>query len=303
MINAAMNHILFIAISGHNLTAVGTDASYIKPLTKEYMVIGPGQTLDCLLHANQESGQYYMAASPYSTGVHVEFDQTTTTAIVKYTGNHSKNVAPLLPYLPSFTNTTAVYDVLGQFRSLASQDYPSFIPTNYLRTKLLFAISINAFPCLNNLCQGPNGTRLAASINNISFVYPEVDILQAYYYKTSEALLGEIISSNPPVLFNYTADYQDLRLELTRKGTSIKYLEYNSEVEIVFQGTSLVAGLDHPMHLHGYSVYVVGWGFGNFDTEKDPLTYNLVDPPLCNTVVVPKDGWVAVRFKADNPGK
>ncbi|WOG86778.1 hypothetical protein DCAR_0205996 [Daucus carota subsp. sativus] len=302
VVNAAMNHILFIAISRHNLTAVGADGSYIKPFTKEYMVIGPGQALDCLLHANQELGRYYMAASAYSTGVHVEFDKTTTTAILQYSGSYPKNVAPLLPYLPSFTNTTAAFDVLGQFRSLASQDHPIFPPTNYLRTKLLFVISINAFPCLNNLCQGPNGTKLAASMNNISFAYPNVDLLQAYYYKTSEALLGESIPSNPTVVYNYTADYQDLSSELTRKGTSVKFLEYNSDVEIVFQGTSLVAGMDHPMHLHGYSFYVVGWGFGNFDTEKDPPAYNLVDPPLLNTVVVPKDGWTAVRFRADNPG-
>lgn len=148
IINAAMHHILFISISNHNLTAVGADGSYVKPFTKEYIVIGPGQTLDCLLHANQESGQYYMAATPYSIGVHVEFDQTTTTAIVKYTGSQSKYGAPLLHFLPSFTNTAATFDVLGQFRSIASQAYPIFTPTNSLRTKLLFVISINAFPCL-----------------------------------------------------------------------------------------------------------------------------------------------------------
>lgn len=45
----------------------------------------------------------------------------------------------------------------------------------------------------------------------------------------------------------------------------MKVLEYNTAVEIVFQGTDLLAGTDHPMHLHGYSFYVVGGGFGNFD--------------------------------------
>ncbi|GLT59221.1 hypothetical protein SLA2020_320540 [Shorea laevis] len=40
----------------------------------------------------------------------------------------------------------------------------------------------------------------------------------------------------------------------------------------------------------------------NFDKDKDPLMYNLVDPPLQNTIHIPKDGWVAIRFKAKNPG-
>ncbi|RVX06984.1 Laccase-14 [Vitis vinifera] len=84
--------------------------------------------------------------------------------------------------------------------------------------------------------------------------------------------------------------------------TEVRVLEYNSTVEIVFQGSNVVAGTYHPMHLHGHSFYVVGWGFGNFDENSDPLRYNLVDPPLQNTVSVPKNGWAAIRFKASNPG-
>ena len=63
-----------------------------------------------------------------------------------------------------------------------------------------------------------------------------------------------------------------------------------------------MVGLDHPMHLHGFSFFVVGWGFGNFDPIKDPLRYNIADPQKRNTVIVPKNGWVAIRFTADNPG-
>jgi laccase len=37
------------------------------------------------------------------------------------------------------------------------------------------------------------------------------------------------------------------------------------------------------MHLHGYSFYVVGTGFNNFDNETDPKGFNLVDPPEVNT--------------------
>ncbi|GLT26739.1 hypothetical protein SLA2020_017840 [Shorea laevis] len=42
-------------------------------------------------------------------------------------------------------------------------------------------------------------------------------------------------------------------------------------------------------------------GLGNFDKEKNPSTYNLVDPPLQNTVNVPKNGWATIRFRANNP--
>ncbi|MED6124091.1 hypothetical protein PIB30_055850 [Stylosanthes scabra] len=73
-------------------------------------------------------------------------------------------------------------------------------------------------------------------------------------------------------------------------------------LRLVLQGTSVVASDNHPVHFHGYNFYVVGWGFGNFDPKKDPHKYILVDPPQETTVGVPKNGWVALSFKADNLG-
>jgi laccase len=46
-----------------------------------------------------------------------------------------------------------------------------------------------------------------------------------------------------------------LILQTAKRGTKVKVLKYGSTVELVFQGTNLIAGLDHPMHLHGYSFY------------------------------------------------
>ncbi|XLR67085.1 hypothetical protein S83_017757 [Arachis hypogaea] len=91
-------------------------------------------------------------------------------------------------------------------------------------------------------------------------------------------------------------------LEIPKRRTMARVIEYDSTVEIVFQGTNLVAGIDHPMHIHGTSFYIVGRGFGNFDEYEDPKTYNLIDPPLRNTVLVPINGWATIRYRAGNPG-
>nr|GMD22325.1 putative laccase-9 [Ipomoea batatas] len=74
----------------------------------------------------------------------------------------------------------------------------------------------------------------------------------------------------PPLSFNFTANTLAVELKLFR-GMEVKVLEYGSVVELVFQGTNLLSGINHPMRLHGYRFYVVGWGFGNFDKDKDPL--------------------------------
>eukprot|EP01018_Ginkgo_biloba_P037911 Gb_05999 [translate_table: standard] len=41
---------------------------------------------------------------------------------------------------------------------------------------------------------------------------------------------------------------------------------------------------------------------GAFDPQKDPRKYNLLNPPLRNTVALFPYGWTALRFRADNPG-
>jgi len=34
--------------------------------------------------------------------------------------------------------------------------------------------------------------------------------------------------------------------------------------------------------------------------HKDPIKYHSIDPPLSNTIRVPKNGWAAIRFKGTN---
>ncbi|XP_073284735.1 laccase-15-like [Primulina huaijiensis] len=303
IINSDLNEILFFGVAKHKLTVVGTDASYTKPLTRDYIAISPGQTMDCLLRADQrEHDRYYMAARPYVNGVGVSFDNTTTTGIIRYRGRHGPSTTmPFLPYLPYYNDTSAAVNFTYSLRSLNSESHPALVPLNITK-RLISTISVNAFPCSpNQTCAGPNGTRLGASMNNVSFVSPWFDILEAYYYGI-RGVFGKRFPSHPPFVFNYTADFLPLELEIAKRGTQAKVLEYKSLVELVLQGTNLVAGIDHPMHLHGFSFYVVGHGFGNFDERRDTSKYNLVDPPLRNTIGVPRNGWTAIRFKADNPG-
>ncbi|KAG5034774.1 hypothetical protein AAZX31_04G113500 [Glycine max] len=78
--------------------------------------------------------------------------------------------------------------------------------------------------------------------------------------------------------------------------------DYNEVVELVWQGTSALTAENHGMHLHGFSFFVVGVGTGNFNNVTDPKSYNLIDPPEVNTIGLRKDGWLAMRFVANNPG-
>lgn len=300
IINAVMNEEMFLMIVNHNLTLVGTDGSYTKPLITNYIMITPGQTMDLLLMANQTPSHYYMAARAYSSGQGVAFDNTTTTGILQYSGNYTPPLNPLLPNLPDYNDTTAATNFTTQVRSLGSVDHPIDVPKR-VHTKLYVTVSVNTLPCPNNSCTGPGGTRLSASLNNQSFVTPSIDILSAYYERIS-GVFKKNFPRKPPYPFNYTGDNLSSNLSTPNLATKVRMLRFNTTVEIVFQGTNLIAAENHPMHLHGYSFYVVGFGFGNFNNVTDPKSYNLDDPPERNTVGVPINGWVAIRFRANNPG-
>ncbi|XP_054790003.1 laccase-15-like [Prosopis cineraria] len=304
IVNAALEQVLFFGIANHKLTVVGTDGSYIKPVKVDYITISPGQTMDVLLEANQPIGRYYMAAKAYSSSASVPFNPSSTTAILQYKRSRyiSTSPVPSMPLLPNSNDTVASTKHLSQFRSLADKIHPIDVPLE-ISTELFYTVSVNTLPCHNGTtCVGPNLDRLAASMNNISFKLPPgANILQAYYNNAS-GVYGDKFPDTPPLKFDFTGNDLPQFLWTPSVDTEVKVLEFGSTVELVLQGTNVLAGTEHPIHLHGHSFYVVGWGFGNFDKDKDPLNYNLVDPPYQNTVTIPKNGWVTVRFTAKNPG-
>ncbi|KAK4491223.1 hypothetical protein RD792_001956, partial [Penstemon davidsonii] len=302
IVSAVMDENLFFSIAKHKLILVGTDGFYTKPFETNYIMITPGQSMDVLLQTNQFPSSYYMAARSYSSAFGAGFDNTTTTGILQYQGQNHHPTLPLLPLLPPFNSTQASTQFSRRLRSLKSKEHPLNVPLE-IDTHLFFAISVNLLNCTgSNSCTGPFGKRFSASVNNISFVFPSINILQAYYNNIHGVFEGNF-PRNPTKKFDYTGKRLPENLLTPDFGTRALLLEYNSSVELILQGTNVLASDNHPIHLHGYGFYVVGWGFGNFDPEKDPLGYNLDDPAQETTVGIPNNGWVAIRFRADNPGK
>ncbi|OOQ83552.1 Laccase-1 [Penicillium brasilianum] len=58
---------------------------------------------------------------------------------------------------------------------------------------------------------------------------------------------------------------------------------------------------DHPIHLHGHDFWVLGSGYGNFDSSMtNGLT--LVNAPRRDVVMLPASGYVVIAIKTTNPG-
>ncbi|KAL3735431.1 hypothetical protein ACJRO7_024546 [Eucalyptus globulus] len=304
IVSAVVGTEMFFSIADHNMTVVGMDGAYTKPIVVSYLMIEPGQTMDILVTTNQSPGRYYMAAQRFATEylAFTKFSHVVATAIIQYKGNYSLTSPPSFPIdtLPFYHDYSAAASFTHQLRSLATEEYPVDVPYN-VTTRMFITASLNSLPCPDDSCY-MGDSKLAASLNNISWKDPSVDVLQAYYRNISGVYTADF-PDFPPEMFNFTGDDLPSSLAEASVGTAVKVLNYNETVEIVFQGTNLLEGSEyHPMHMHGYSFYIVGLGSGNFNNETDPLAYNLVDPPKVNTFGVPRSGWVAIRFRADNPG-
>lgn len=179
LVHSGMNEEMFFGIAKHNITVVAQDAAYIKPITTSYIMITPGQTMDILLTANQAPSHYYIAASPFSDS-NAPYDTSNTSAILQYTGNYTPPASIPYPTLPNATDEDAAYNFTTRLRALASPEHPINVPKK-IDKKIIIAVSVNQILCANASCGGPNGNRLSASLNNISFVTPKIDVLQAYY--------------------------------------------------------------------------------------------------------------------------
>ncbi|XP_061369247.1 laccase-17-like [Gastrolobium bilobum] len=309
LINAALNDELFFSIANHTLTVVAVDAIYVKPFETDTILIAPGQTTNILLKTKSyyPNATFFMSATPYVTGQGT-FDNSTVAGILEYevpsNSLHSttsmKKLLLFKPILPALNDTSFATTFTSKLRSLASSQFPANVPLEVDR-QFFFTVGLGTNPCQHNkTCQGPNGTKFAASVNNVSFTLPTTALLQAHFFGQSNEVYSPNFPSSPLIPFNYTGNPPNNTM--VSNGTKLVVLPFNTSVELVMQDTSILGAESHPLHLHGFNFFVVGQGFGNFDPNKDPANFNLVDPIERNTVGVPSGGWVAIRFLADNPG-
>ncbi|GFZ10972.1 laccase 17 [Actinidia rufa] len=275
-INAALNDELFFSIANHTLNIVDVDAIYVKPFDTDTLLITPGQTTNVLLKTKPQfpNASFLMAARPYATGQGT-FDNSTVAAILEYISplKSPKSLPLFKPNLPSLNDTSFATNFTKRLKSLASAQYPANVPKK-VDKHFFFTVSLGTNPCdQNQTCQGPNGTKFSASINNISFVMPTTALLQAHFVGQSNGVYSPNFPFSPAHWFNYTGNPPNNTM--VGNGTKVLVLPFNTSVEI----------------------------FGNYDPNTDPKTFNLVDPVERNTVGVPSGGWVAIRFLADNPGR
>jgi L-ascorbate oxidase len=272
---------------------VVADGRYVEPFVVDNLDVYSGQSYSVLLTANQDPTQNYWV------GVNVRGRKPATPtglAILQYLPNSERFLPPTPAPMGPVWNDFAVSVAQAQKYS-AKKGLESAPPTT--SHKLLI------FLMTQNIINGY--TRWA--VNNISQVPSATPLLAAFKFK----LWNAFDQTRPPQRPLQYTNNKHFDIFATPNpntthaslGNGVYVSKLGEVVDIVLQNTNTLVPNNseiHPWHFHGHDFWVLGYGEGVFDPRNSTKTYNLVNPPLRNTVAVFPYGWVAIRFIADNPG-
>ncbi|KAK6176485.1 hypothetical protein SNE40_014765 [Patella caerulea] len=303
-----------ISIDNHDLTIIASDGFDLQPRSAESFIVNPGERFDFRIQSDKSVNNYWIRA----TTLEIDVDHFGL-AILRYDGApevdpsssrkvctlQSKCVVVNCPFLfyPTQSNTQCV--TFDQLKSKAIDP----APPGPIGEKEEYFLNF-AFPGIS---------WKPGAVNGRTFKKPPVSALtqpQEIGLKCKDDCGDEKVCQCP-----YSLD-----------------LENGKVYQMIFLNMGAGKGFAHPIHMHGYSFYVLKMGYARYNATNgkiigDNLDINcrgnadrelsfcneatwansswlggnvpgieLENPPRKDTIIVPTGGYVVVRIIADNPG-
>ncbi|XP_022196029.2 laccase-9 [Nilaparvata lugens] len=332
LIAGACLHCAFqVSIEGHRLTLIGTGADSLEPSIVDSVVMSSGERFDVVLEANKSPGDYWIMVSGLDTCLDAK-----QVAVLKYvssfgesTGSHRRLVTidgePLksVPVNPPFSPP-------GQPRGVvfnpSNEDCRGAFPEGKEKICVNQLLSRESTP-RRLLCRKPDIRLMLVTgfhqftleeqfqSNRYSrFLIPQKGLMFAGFINNitnmpAPSPLMTQIRDIPQHLF-----CDDLMPKKHKECIHLIQIPLGSVLELVMvDGIGQInSTLAHPMHLHGYNMYVTDMGKLPEASLKDQLTWltNLLDSrsksrdflPKVDTLSIPGYGYIVTRILADNPG-
>ncbi|XP_012258923.2 laccase-like [Athalia rosae] len=312
---------VIITIEGHDLLLIDMDGSAVRPVKVGSAIIFTGERYDFVLNANQTVGAYWihvrgLGECGIPPGIHQH-------AILKYEGGPDEPTTKQPTYdnpLPQgvllnpldgkcdYPRKDAV--CISQVQSaipvekalLTSEpDAKIYLPFKFFNYNTTELFEPNTY---DRFMVAPGGVALLSLIDGVSFMFPPSPPLSQFEDIDPELFCND--DDRPP------------NCGENCMCTHMHHVECGSIVEIVIVDEMGVDDLYHPFHLHGYCFSVMGMGHGSRpkDGVRRKLTVDDIRnldlqgllnrrtdlPPYKDTIPIPNNGYVVMRFRADNPG-
>ncbi|XP_034840580.1 uncharacterized protein stw [Maniola hyperantus] len=309
-----------LTIQGHNLTVIATDGEPVLPVYVNTIISFSGERYDFVITANQAVEAYWIQLRGLGE---CGIKRAQQLAILRYARG---------PYQPS--SQPPSYDVglpqgvvmnpldarcnerrddaicVSQLKNARNinpailrkrPDVKIFLPFRFQTYTPEMLFQPNTY---NRYLVAPSGVHVFSLIDEISYMSAPVPLISQYEDIHPEQFCNG--DNRPPKCG--TACMCTHKVDIPLKAI----------VEVVLVDEVQITNLSHPFHLHGYAFNVIGIGRSpDQNVKKINLKHALeLDrrgllerhlkqgdlPPAKDTIAVPNNGYVVLRFVADNPG-
>ncbi|CAD1479735.1 unnamed protein product [Heterotrigona itama] len=320
------------SVDAHPLLLIALDGQPMEPRQVTSITLAKGERADFILKANKRVASYWMnvhtskgcGTSPINGMALLEYKGSSTEEqqVPLFVTEAAEELTEVEEADVRVAMTTNPAGKCGNPESLcvtelhALRKMPAALTKP--RTDITIYLPINYKLQTNDIVGNSGVAMRVLSVNNATFTYPSSPLLTQGADISEETLCSSIPDEDDArAESNETASLSSRRCRRTDAITSnicecvhVRYIPLGATVEIILLDQG---GLDDLVyHLHGYTFYVVGArNFGRSVTlhelrrldDKGQLFSRNIDCTMAkDTVVVPKFGAVALRFKADNPG-
>nr|CAD7586191.1 unnamed protein product [Timema genevievae] len=321
-----------LTIQGHSLIVIATDGESVHPVVVNTIISFSGERYDFVINADQNVGAYWIqvrglgecgSKRAMQLGVlnplDAVCDQERSDAICINQLKNARHIDEgILQERPDVK-------IFLPFRFLFYRPEELFVPNTYNRflgplvmdkeskarldpglTTLIAVLPqatlvVGKATRVYQIIVAPSADHVISLVDEISFVFPPSPPISQ-------------INDIPPEQF-CNGDNRPADCGTNCMCTHKVDIPLNAVVEIVLVDEVQQPNLSHPFHLHGYAFNVIGMGRSPdrnvkkinlkhaLDLDRRGLLHRQFNlPPGKDTIAVPNNGYVVLRFRADNPG-
>ena len=257
------------SIDSHKLTVIATDGFLIKPVETDYIIIHSGERYDFVITANLTGNNFWMRAETLEADIKNQtapfssFPDHLAMAVLHYDGTP----VPVGPDYADITNNTKVCSMESPCTAV-NCPFESYHPSynisciNAHQLLLFKETPLNELPSSGYdeqyfLNFGFENEFRTGTINAINFIP----------FKVSPSIKPDMIPAS--TICNLEDDCVNSCL-----CTHQLNLPYNKTVRLVLSSAGLTPDqrrFTHPIHLHGHSFFVVGTGYGMYNSTTGEI--------------------------------
>ncbi|XP_062578137.1 uncharacterized protein LOC134240038 [Saccostrea cucullata] len=328
VINSAMMFTFRFSVDEHLIHVISTDGNDVEMETAQSVIISTGESFDILVKTDGNPKRNYYIRAETTEVKSKQNDKIypgRALAILRYED------APM--DLPKTTRHKCSKERMCKVLNCPFQLYPA--DAHILCMSAADFRSTSEMVSKHPVPLPPRGEKMREDFLNFHFSgirgYPAMAAINGHKFQLPTCPPQIIYDPPARTCFNDCQDHDcGEYCECTH---TLKYDQLNSSVQLVLVNTdSTNGGTNHPVHIHGHHFHILKIGYAEVDKETGLIVHespdircagknckypswsrdewaggkvpglNLENPPLKDTVVVPRKGYVVLRFHLDNPG-